>query len=668
MPRKKAAKGKRSSGAEATSHPTPQIDGYQLTARPDLIDFRDRMYEPTLVEVPSHRPLKAYQEHGNPVLDQRKEGACTGFGLAAVANYLLRTRRVVPDDIRVSPRMLYEMAKRYDEWEGEDYAGSSARGAMKGWHKHGVCSEDKWPYRSGKADRRFTRERIDDARYRPLGAYFRVNHKDIVSLHSALSEVGILYATAYVHHGWSGITSSGIIEPSERIIGCHAFAIVGYDEKGFWIQNSWGEGWGKSGFGRLGYDDWLKNGTDVWVGRLGVPVIIDSAVAVASDHFAASQTSQSASFSDLRSHIVSLGRDGMPDEMGGFGNTPGEIRQIIRKDLPRLTEKWRKKRLLLYANGGLVGEKPAIQRVAEYRQVMLEAEVYPISFAWHGDFWSTLRFILREALEQRKSQGPVDDSKDFMLDRLDHTLEPLARFISGKGHWDAMKEKALKATANRRGGARLVAAELKKLLTEHEIEIHVAGHSAGAIFMAPLVGAIARFAPIKTCTLWAPACTMVLFRKHYLPLLKGSDRRIRKFALYTLTDQAEQDDHCANIYNKSLLYLVSQAFEDEFNALDPGWPGVPLLGMEKFVKNDADLKRLFETDAADWVISPNTSEDPCKSAGSATHGGFEDDPAIVRGTLSRILGDRAAVEPDFAFARSASSLQDRRRTLNRITD
>ena len=28
--------------------------------------------------------------------------------------------------------MLYEMAKKYDEWEGEDYVGSSARGAIKG--------------------------------------------------------------------------------------------------------------------------------------------------------------------------------------------------------------------------------------------------------------------------------------------------------------------------------------------------------------------------------------------------------------------------------------------------------------------------------------------------------------------------------------------------------
>lgn len=35
--------------------------------------------------------------------------------------------------------MLYELARRYDEWPGEGYEGSSARGAMKGWVRHGVC-------------------------------------------------------------------------------------------------------------------------------------------------------------------------------------------------------------------------------------------------------------------------------------------------------------------------------------------------------------------------------------------------------------------------------------------------------------------------------------------------------------------------------------------------
>ena len=55
-------------------------------------------------------------------------------------------------------------------------------------------------------------------------------------------------------------------------MGGHAFAIVGYDRHGFWIQNSWGPDWGSGGLARVSYADWLENGTDIWVARLGAPV------------------------------------------------------------------------------------------------------------------------------------------------------------------------------------------------------------------------------------------------------------------------------------------------------------------------------------------------------------------------------------------------------------
>ena len=225
-----------------------------LDARPDTLDFRDRMFEPTLIEVQTARPLEKYLEARVPILDQGTEGACTGFGLATVVHYLLRTRHHIPDPDEVSPRMLYDMARRYDEWPGERYSGSSARGAMKGWHKHGVCSRPYWVYDLSKEaqDPTLFTGRYEDALRRPLGAYFRVNHKDLIAMHAAISEVGILYATAQVHEGWKNVGTDGVItwDPDARIIGGHAFAIVAYDQEGFWIQNSWADDWGKEGFAR----------------------------------------------------------------------------------------------------------------------------------------------------------------------------------------------------------------------------------------------------------------------------------------------------------------------------------------------------------------------------------------------------------------------------------
>ena len=94
------------------AQPRRSSRGHKLNAFPDTLDFRDRMYVPTLVEVPTMIDLKQYRKLRVPILNQGREGACTGFGLATVANYLLRRRKVVPDTTCVSQRMFYEMAKR----------------------------------------------------------------------------------------------------------------------------------------------------------------------------------------------------------------------------------------------------------------------------------------------------------------------------------------------------------------------------------------------------------------------------------------------------------------------------------------------------------------------------------------------------------------------------
>ena len=53
-------------------------------------------------------------------------------------------------------------------------------------------------------------------------------------------------------------------------MGGHAFAIIGYDQRGFWVQNSWGRGWGLGGRALWTYEDWQQNITDAWVLRLAL--------------------------------------------------------------------------------------------------------------------------------------------------------------------------------------------------------------------------------------------------------------------------------------------------------------------------------------------------------------------------------------------------------------
>ena len=266
--------------------PTLELNKRQFDARPDRVDFRDHYYSPRLISLEPEHPhpalveqyLERYCEDGM-ILDQGEEGACTGFGLAACVNYLHWERWQRgdcngPPPARVSTRMLYHMARLYDEWAGEDYDGSSCRGAMKGWHHHGVCDETLWPYQ-----KRFTEPKEgwqQDAALRPLGAYYRINKDSIVDMQAAISEVHAIYASATVHEGWWVRTSDTppVIEMTgAKETGGHAFALVGYNPDGFIIQNSWGGKWGYRGFAILTYADWVKNGMDAWVAVMGAPVV-----------------------------------------------------------------------------------------------------------------------------------------------------------------------------------------------------------------------------------------------------------------------------------------------------------------------------------------------------------------------------------------------------------
>ncbi|HEY2981199.1 MAG TPA: hypothetical protein VGJ22_08465, partial [Anaerolineales bacterium] len=111
------------------------ISGLKLDARPDRLDLRDRPYDPPVVSLPDAWPpndtvakLLPLYVRSKLILDQGEDGACTGFGLACVVNYLLWIRQP-PSRARkfeqASPRMLYHLARFYDEWQGEDYEGSS---------------------------------------------------------------------------------------------------------------------------------------------------------------------------------------------------------------------------------------------------------------------------------------------------------------------------------------------------------------------------------------------------------------------------------------------------------------------------------------------------------------------------------------------------------------
>lgn len=245
---------------------------------PDRPDFRDYIYSVGLAPMPDR--LDPPRDPQRLIRDQGYSRACTGFALAAAIDQQLAQlgRRSGP----VSARMLYEMAQMHDEWIDRPDGGSSLRGAIKGFYQNGVCAEASAPWRFGEQQWFLTRDRTREARHVTLGAYFRIP-PELLAFQSALRETGSIIVSAHIHKGWerSARRRVGKIPYRKGSVGAHAFVLVGYDEEGFIIQNSWGPDWsvwnGQAGLAHWSYTDWAENLIDAWVLRLapGQPKTFD---------------------------------------------------------------------------------------------------------------------------------------------------------------------------------------------------------------------------------------------------------------------------------------------------------------------------------------------------------------------------------------------------------
>ncbi|WP_158264806.1 C1 family peptidase [Blastopirellula marina] len=634
-----------------------------LDAVPDRIDLRDWIYQAGLHPLPDQ---VINCDWVPMVLDQGREGACTGFALAAVINYHLRRRNLRR---RVSPRMIYELARRYDEWPGEQYEGSSARGAVKGWMAHGVCEEQQWPYdKSGI--QHFTRDVADQSLATPGGSYFRVDHRNVRDMHAAIAENGCLYMTLMVHDGWmqpSGpkmnlaYVESGnlrkrefpVIQRQGRANGGHAVAIIGYTKEGFIIQNSWGPDWGKDGFALLPYEDYMLHATDVWVVQLGVPVELNlwehmqGADVSSGIHRAAPAIPLNA----IRPFVVNLGNNGELSDTGKYWTTQSDIDQMLTKEIPKRAEKWEKTRILLYLHGGLNSAEYSARRIISYKEKMLANEIYPLNIMWETGFQETLSHMFNDLFvdTDERAGGPREWLKKFregLIEAKDRSIE-LTAALPGRALWNEMKENARLASEHKykQGGMQILGTKVKELLQslsgqdKAKLELHVIGHSAGAIFAAyALPELIASGITIKTFQLFAPAITVDRFKELVVPHITQGECPLP--TLYLLSDTGERDD-TVGPYGKSLLYLVSNAFEKRRET--------PLLGMERFVygKGDAgsdhvdkEMAQLFskKVDGRPSIVIAGASTAKGEASQSNSHGGFDDDPATMNSALHRILG------------------------------
>lgn len=658
---------------ELTAAGTPRKRTTRVfNVRPDSVDLRDWEYQPPV----SSAPLDVrYPPDVRPILDQGLTSACTGYALAVVIEYLLvRAGRHVE---AISPHMLYSMARRYDEWAENDEddgpeadSGSSLRGALKGWLRHGASNARLWPKMEMPAPRaKASEDWWTDAIKRPLGAYYRIDPRSLRDMHVAIDQVGALYASAFTHAGWEELLREEAIprpqDPGDLPVirrrsgspdGGHAFAIVGYTRDGFIVHNSWGSEWGDGGLAVLAYSDWLENAMDCWVAQLGVVTAehedIANAVSLRPDQDDPSRAVVSSNpvlaAHELSPFIVNMENNGKLSTRGQFRTTEPDLDALLSIHLSNACERWGigadgVLNVALYANGGLNDEKAAAEAARFWVPRLYNQQIFPIFLMWETGALKTIFNMIEDKVSHDAAQsagGPMAWIRDHLNDRIESLARPFGRPL-----WQEMKDNAVKITSNRNSGVNLLFKKFAKLREKQHlpaIRLHLIGHSAGSILHNRLgEAAIEAGFDLRSVSLIAPAVRVDEFDRHLgAAILKTQT----KLLIAHLTDAAERADSTCRPYGHSLLYLVSRSFEDRNET--------PILGLERdLVPARATLPWGARTVA---VSSPQSTLASLPSANGLGDSSSRNTEAVSHGSLD---DDRALQQ--LIFALIAKSAQER---------
>lgn len=682
-------------GAAAAAHPTePQPAVRRSTdslTRKDAADLRDRLYQPPAISLPDEFPpvkemreyLPAYTKAGL-ILDQGREGACTGFGLSCVINYLRWIKGGLPAQMpSVSPRMLYTLARRHDEYEGENYEGSSCRGALKGWFNHGVCLEPDWPYlpeKSNPAKYGFATKAVQNT----LGVYYRIDTSSITDMQAAIAQHRAVFVSAFTHPGWDAVPQSAApkVHADLPVIafdgrrsesGGHAFALIGFNAQGFILQNSWGGKWGAGGFAVLSYLDWLANAMDAWVASLGVPGVISGRLAVAGNGAGAAGISGAdrSKWWDTGlayQHSIVLGNDGRVSRYLTEDEQPRKLQQqaYVLPDEWFRKQAGERKRLVLYVHGGLNNEDEAIKRASAMGRYFIGNGCYPLFLVWKTGLFESIRNVLSERIRIQPLPAGAGIG-EWISDRTDPFVEKSIGRPFARPLWTEMKENAELAFAERRGGDLLLDA-IQALAGSWgaQFELHLVGHSAGSLAIGHMLSALAarRSAGrdgglsdrLASVNLYAPACSVTFANRHYA----CSSTVMERLHIDVLSDKVEREDSVSPAYRKSLLYFVSNALEPDLHTpilgLDrihddaySGWDGSSDTGealalwrqAARAARLDSRTKRVKDERVQ---VAKDGAGRPVLQA--AAHGGFDNDIDVVTRTLKRITGAELALPVD----------------------
>jgi len=156
--------------------------------------------------------------------DQGNKPQCVGYSWAHWLEDGPIQQSGIPPIIK--PFDIYKNAQKLDEWYGENYDGTSVRGAVKYLKKIGKVKSYYWAF-------------------------------DVQTLSETILKLGPVVVGTNWYNGMFYPNKNGLIKISGQMVGGHAYLINGVDTKTkqFRIKNSWGKSWGNGGHAFISFND-----------------------------------------------------------------------------------------------------------------------------------------------------------------------------------------------------------------------------------------------------------------------------------------------------------------------------------------------------------------------------------------------------------------------------
>ncbi len=230
-------------------------------------------------------------ERQTPVKDQGDRGSCAYFTTVALFEHTMKRKNLPEREQNLSEEYLIYANKAIDRYNpNED--GSELRTNIKSMLRHGLLSEDLFPYSHSWFEKGMPCEAFEDKPTAP--AYCRSHFapgievlkalvtkeqyqfasKELRSQREVMERLAageaVTISLPVNQNGWEG-GDTGLVTHSEELekecekepdlCGGHTVLLTGYDQvkKVFFFKNSWGDSWGNKGYGQLSFDyfrDW----------------------------------------------------------------------------------------------------------------------------------------------------------------------------------------------------------------------------------------------------------------------------------------------------------------------------------------------------------------------------------------------------------------------------